>query len=118
LRPLFAHLPDSGDLIRQHDVHNRALAIKNESCFYREKQGIKGSASVVSLRQRFAFTGTPFGFPLESAFTFTGIPSAFSFFWSSLAMRLVYLNAYKPDRVPCEVLLPMKLRRKILLVNK
>jgi hypothetical protein len=32
-------------------------------------------ASVASLRRLFAFTGTPFGFPLESPFTFTGIPS-------------------------------------------
>jgi hypothetical protein len=31
-------------------------------------------ASVASLRRLFAFTGTPFGFPLESPFTFTGIP--------------------------------------------
>jgi len=29
---------------------------------------------VVSLRRLFAFTGAPFGFPLESPFTFTGIP--------------------------------------------
>jgi len=32
-------------------------------------------ASVASLRWLFAFTGTPFGFPLESPFTFTGIPN-------------------------------------------
>jgi hypothetical protein len=32
-------------------------------------------ASVASLRRLFAFTGTPFGFPLESPFTFTGIPN-------------------------------------------
>jgi hypothetical protein len=32
-------------------------------------------ASVASLRRLFAFTGTPFGFPPESAFTFTGIPN-------------------------------------------
>jgi len=32
-------------------------------------------AGVASLRRLFAFPGTPFGFPLESAFTFTGIPS-------------------------------------------
>jgi hypothetical protein len=31
-------------------------------------------ASVASLRRLFAFTGTPFGFPLELPFTFTGIP--------------------------------------------
>ena len=33
-------------------------------------------ASVASLRQLFAFSGTQFGFPLESPFTFTGIPSS------------------------------------------
>jgi hypothetical protein len=33
-------------------------------------------ASVASLRRLFAFTGTPFGFSLESPFTFTGIPTA------------------------------------------
>jgi hypothetical protein len=33
-------------------------------------------ASVASLRRLFAFSGTPFGFPLESAFTFTGIPNS------------------------------------------
>ena len=32
-------------------------------------------ASVASLRRLFAFTGTPFGFPLESPFTFAGIPN-------------------------------------------
>jgi hypothetical protein len=32
-------------------------------------------ASVASLRRLFAFSGTPFGFPLESPFTFTGIPN-------------------------------------------
>jgi hypothetical protein len=32
-------------------------------------------ASVASLRRLLAFTGTLFGFPLESPFTFTGIPS-------------------------------------------
>jgi hypothetical protein len=32
-------------------------------------------ASVASLRRLFAFTGMPFGFPLESPFTFTGIPT-------------------------------------------
>jgi hypothetical protein len=31
-------------------------------------------ASVASLRRLFAFTGTPFGFPLESPFTFTESP--------------------------------------------
>ena len=33
------------------------------------------NASVASLRWLFAFTGTPFGFPLGSPFTFTGIPT-------------------------------------------
>jgi hypothetical protein len=59
----------------------------NESCFYRDKQGIKGLAAPfpctpnprrnpsASLRGLFAFSGTLFGFPLESPFTFTGIHS-------------------------------------------
>ena len=99
--------------------HRQVLAITNESCFYRAKQGIKGLpplspapqipaqapplrsgqttlrgaeldeaehfldnhlASVASLRRLFAFTGTPFGFPLESPLTFTGIPKFCSAF--------------------------------------
>jgi len=92
------NLPDTGDLIRQRrGVQDHALAIKNESRFYRDKQGIKGLAvpfpctpnprrsSFASLRRLFAFSGTRFGFPLESAFTFTGIPNIASC-WNSAVL--------------------------------
>ena len=99
-------------------MQDQVFAVKNELCFYRDKQGIKGLAapfpctpnpaeapplrsgttlipsdgpltnpntfrhnqlaSVASLRRLFAFTGMPFGFPLESPFTFTGIPTRFT----------------------------------------
>jgi hypothetical protein len=35
-------MPDTGDLIRQHSKQDQALTIQNESCLYRDKQGIKG----------------------------------------------------------------------------
>ena len=44
-RRSLAQLLDTGDLIRQHDVQDQALAIKNEWCFDRDKQGIKGLAA-------------------------------------------------------------------------
>lgn len=43
-------LPDSSDLIRQHGMPGQGLPITNESCFYRDKQGIKGLAAPLCRR--------------------------------------------------------------------
>jgi hypothetical protein len=119
IRPIRVTLATSSDSMGAQD---QALAIKNELCYYRDKQGIKGlgrpfplhpksppkllrfapeppcrahsltkpntsmhnqHASVASLRGLFAFTGMPFGFPLESPFTSTGIPTTATLWQSS-----------------------------------
>ena len=67
-------------------------------------------ASVASLRQLFAFTGTPFGFPLESSFAFTGIPrsrqSPVKLFCLSVSIHQLVLAYFPSVTVKNRNLLP------------